>query len=122
MSSAGKKATAEFLRKNSWLLVILFAGLLLLLMPSGEKKEAPAAEDLATEQEARLARALSRMEGVGEVYVLLSEKPGREEGYSGAVILCAGAADPGVQLRITESVAAFTGLGSNKIVIQKMIS
>ena len=40
----------------------------------------------------------------------------------GAVVVCQGAADPGVQLRIVETVSAFTGLGSNRIVVQKMIS
>ena len=108
------------LKKNGWLLVFLAAGLLLLCIPDGDRSGA--STGTATDSEIRLAGALSRMEGVGETYVLLSEKPGREGGFTGAVIVCAGGADPGVQLRITEAVRAFTSLGSDKIIVQKLVS
>ena len=120
MSEAKKTEALSFLRKNIWLLLMLAAGILLLLPGSSDRKGNET--EILTEEEQRLSGALSRMEGVGEVYVLLAEKPGREEGYSGAVVVCTGAPDPVVQLRIIETVSAFTGLGSNRIVVQKMIS
>lgn len=121
MSDAKREETLSFFRKNSWLLLMLAAGVLLLL-PSSGGGEKTDKNSILTADEQRLSGALARMEGVGEVYVLLAEKPGREEGYAGAVVVCSGAPDPGVQLRVVETVSAFTGLGSNRIVVQKMIS
>ena len=40
--------------------------------------------------------------------------------YRGAVILCEGAADPGVKLAIVEAVRCVTGLGADQISVQKM--
>ncbi len=110
----------RFAEKNQWLLLALAAGLLLMGLANGSSAEAEKTVNTANEQ--RLSDALSRMEGVGEVYVLLAEKQGREKGFSGAVVVCAGGGDPGVQLRITQAVQAFTALGSDKIIVQKMIS
>ena len=107
-------------RDHAWLLGLLLAGILL-LMPAGKAGSEPT-DPVATSDEQRLSRALSQMEGVGESCVLLSEKPGREAGYMGAVVVCPGADRPEVQLRIVETVSAFTGLGSHQIVVQKMIS
>ncbi len=115
-------AAASFVKNNLWLVLMLVAGLSLLLLPGGETGKSGEKGDLATLQEQRLSDLLSRMKGVGETRVLLAEKPGREQGFSGAVILCSGAEDPGVRLRIVDAVSAFTGLGSNKIVVEKLIS
>lgn len=114
------KELSGFFRKNGWLLIFLLTGLLLMCVPGrSEKKDASGG---ATDNELRLAGALSRMEGVGEVYVLLAERSGREAGYSGAVVVCAGGSDPGVRLKVTEAVRAFTSLGSDRIIVQKLIS
>lgn len=117
------EAPAAFVKNNLWLLLMLLAGLSLLLLPGGDAgKKSGEDGDLATVQEQRLSDLLSHMKGVGEAKVLLAEKPGREQGFSGAVIICSGAEDPGVRLRIVEAVSAFTGLGSNRIVVEKLIS
>ena len=110
----------RFCTKNAWLFALLLAGVVLLL--PGRTKLAEAAAGTYTPEELRLAAALSRMEGVGEACVLLAEKPGREPGYMGAVVVCPGAARPEVRLRIVETVGAFTGLGSHQIVVEKRIS
>lgn len=110
----------RFAKKNGWLLALLAAGLVL-LWPGG-KSAAETQKEIATPEETRLAAALSRTEGVGECCVLLAEKPGRESGYMGAVVVCPGADRAEVRLRIVETVSAFTGLGSHQIVVQKMIS
>lgn len=41
-------------------------------------------------------------------------------GYLGAVVVCQGADDPAVRLRIAEAVARITGLGMDKIYVVKM--
>ena len=109
-----------FLKKNAWLPALLLAGLLLLLPGKSAAREPETAAYTAAEL--RLAAALSRMEGVGEACVLLAEKPGREPGYLGAVVVCPGASRPEVRLRIVETVGAFTALGSHQIVVEKSIS
>jgi len=113
---------ADFWRKNGLLLLLLCAGLVLLLLPGRRAADTGADAAVSTEEETRLASVLGRMEGVGEVAVLLAKGPGRNDGFTGAVIVCQGARDPATQLRIVEAVSAFTGLGSNRIVVQTMIS
>lgn len=110
----------QFLIKNRYLLLLLLAGLFLIMLPgTGENKEKMAE---STQEELRLKGALQSLEGVGDVYVLLAEEGGRNGGYSGAVILCQGANDAAVRLQIVEAVSAFTGMGSNRIIVLKMKS
>ena len=116
------KDLASFAKKKSWLLVMLMAGILLLLTPGKTADQRKETEELFTLPEQRLAEVLAGMEGVGEVKVLLAEKPGRDQGFAGAVVVCSGAEDPDIRLRIVETVSAFTGLGSNKIAVEKMVS
>ncbi len=40
--------------------------------------------------------------------------------YQGAVVLCQGADNPAVKLAIVDAVAKYTGLGADKISVQKM--
>jgi len=110
----------QFLGKNRYLLLLLLAGLFLLALPAGGENKTEAGE--ATQEELRLKGALEGLENVGEVYVLLAEEGGRNGSYSGAVILCQGADNAAVRLQIVEAVSAFTGLGSNRIIVQKMKS
>lgn len=42
--------------------------------------------------------------------------------FQGALVVCQGAENPAVQLRVTEAVRALTGLAANNIVISKMKS
>ena len=120
MDKTKQDALMKFIKRNTALFVLLLAGVAMLLLPG--KSESQSREALVSDDELRLGQILSKMEGVGEVSVLLAEMPGREEGYLGAVVVCKGAADPAVQLRILDTVNAYTGLTSNRIVVQKMIS
>ncbi|MGI6013392.1 MAG: hypothetical protein ACOX7K_03795 [Oscillospiraceae bacterium] len=142
--------------------VVLLFGILLILLPRCEKvkensevevNDCQTLDTTATifsieEEEARLQTALSRIEGVGHVEVLLSLKStvGRElatdeegtlvlsEGagaetvvelyetcpeYLGAVVICSGANKAEVALAVTRAVQAYTGLGSDKITVIK---
>ena len=103
------------------MLAVLCLGLLLLLLPrrSGGSMEAAGTGDplsasgipLDTESQ-RIAALLRQIRGVGEAEVLLSG--------SGAVVVCQGADLPSVCLDVTNAVAAYTGLGSDKISVIKM--
>ena len=99
-------------RAGQWKYVFLVAavGLALLLWPSGQSR--PEASDGSATEEARLESLLSRMEGVGQIEVLLSD--------SGAAVVCQGADSVTVRLNITQAVRCYTGLGADKVVIFKM--
>lgn len=120
------------LSRNRYVLLVLALGLLLLLLPRSAGKgdgtataagsAAPAGAGdpleasgipLDTESE-RLAALLGSIRGVGDVKVLLSK--------GGAAVVCAGAGSAAVRLAVTEAVAAYTGLGSDKIAVFQMRS
>ena len=92
-----------------YVLLVAFAGLVLLLWPSGQPEDIASAE---ITEEARLEELLSAMEGVGKAEVLLSE--------SGAAVVCQGADNASVRLNITDAMRCYTGLGADKIAIFKM--
>ena len=118
------------LAKNKYVLLVLALGLLLLLLPRsttaaaettppavtaaptgrGDPMEASGIP-LDTEAE-RLAALLRKIRGVGDAEVLLSKQ--------GAVVVCAGADSAQARLEVTEAVSAYTGLGSDKILVMKM--
>lgn len=85
-------------------LLIFLLGLLLMLLPGGNKST-------KTAPEATLREALSMTQGVGEAYVLLSDQ--------GVVVVCDGAASAEVRMAILEAVRAYTGFGADKISILK---
>ena len=111
----------EFFKKNTVLLLIAAIGLVIVLLPTGQKKS-KATTATATDNEARLTALLQSTEGVGKTRMLLAESGERNGGYTGAAVICEGAGKAGVRLRVTDIVSAFTGLTSDKIVICKMTS
>jgi stage III sporulation protein AG len=74
-------------KKNKFIVIVLLIGLVLILLPTGsrgDKSEAQPAETqpvsfLLSEQEARIAAALSKIEGAGQVEVVLTLKTGTEQ-------------------------------------------
>ena len=107
----GGKWSALAERAGQWKYVLLVAavGLALLLWPASDRSAAPGP---AGEEEARLEALLSRMEGVGQVRLLLSD--------NGAAVVCQGADAGSVRLAVTEAVRCYTGLGADRIEIFKM--
>ena len=95
------------LEKYKYPLLILLIGLALLLIPGTEKQSAP-----VNGAQEELAALLSRVQGVGEARVLISD--------SGVVIACSGAANAAVRLDMIRAVAAYTGFGSDRIIILKL--
>ena len=92
------------LRSYPCILLVAAAGVLLLLWPT---KNVSAAEEGGEPEEVRIAGLLSDIEGVGDARVLLSE--------NGAVVVCPGADDASVCLRITQAVKCYTGLGADDV-------
>ena len=121
--SERKSALSSILQKKSVLIFLLAAGLLLLLWPkSSGSGSAEKNEDVFTNEEKRLCAVLSKIDGVGNVYALLSEEPNRRGEYTGAVVVWSGAGSPDTRLRVIQAVSAFTGLGSNRIIVEELIS
>ena len=121
--SERKSALSSILQKKSVLIFLLAAGLLLLLWPkSSGSGSAEKNEDVFTNEEKRLCAVLSKIDGVGNVYALLSEEPNRRGEYTGAVVVCSGAGSPDTRLRVIQALSAFTGLGSNRIIVEELIS
>ena len=127
MKSPDLSALTKALAKNRYVLLVLCVGLGLLLLPRGAEKRdaaAPAAAGAGAPMQAsgipldtecaRIAALLRSVRGVGEVSVLLSS--------GGCVVVCEGADSAAVRLDVTNAVAAYTGLGSDKICIVKMYS
>lgn len=71
----------------------------------------------ASEEELRIERILSQIEGAGRVSVMiaLDETGGR----CGAVVVCSGAEDMRVLLEIQRSMQALTGLELSRIEVMK---
>ena len=125
MKGLDLSAPARVLSKNKYVLLVLALGLFLLLLPRTPEagSSAPAtgpppsqgdpleASGIPLDRESeRLAALLDGIRGVGEgTEVLLSRR--------GAVVVCAGADNPEVRLEVTDTVSAYTGLGSDKIMV-----
>ena len=88
-------------------LLILILGLILLLMPGGKSQNAAQSAD------AQLCETLSAAEGVGEARVLISEH--------GVLVVCEGGDSAAVKLDIIRAVGSYTGFGSDRITILKML-
>lgn len=101
--------TVLFRKIEKWKypLLILAVGLLLMLIPGAEKQEIA-----EPEAQAALAELLSRVQGVGEARVLISG--------TGVVVACTGASNASVRLDMIRAIAAYTGFGSDKIIILKL--
>ena len=133
--------------------LVVIGALLLLIFGRGEESSpAPGPEQTVTaaeetvSAEKRLADLLRRIDGVGEVDVLLScstsavteyvsdgdetvivsTGSGKQEGlvrytrypqYIGAVVVCDGGGSADVRLYVTQAVSQFTGLSSDRITV-----
>lgn len=148
------------LGKYGYVLLVIAVGAALLLWPGGGEQETVLTEESETyfdleKFETKLEQALSRIEGAGEVSVVLTlESDGRQvlaqdrdtdgagggtsttvtvgrgsgteevvplqtftPDFRGALVICPGAGEAQVRLRLTEAVSAVTGLGSDRISI-----
>ena len=141
-----------WVKKYRVVIFVALLGVALMCLPNGrtETSASIVQEQAAESMEARLERILSRIDGAGEVAVMLTEENGEEvvyqmdddtdtvlvtdanrneQGlvrtreppvYRGAVIVCRGADNGSVRLAIVNAVANVTGLRSDKISVLKM--
>ena len=74
--------------------------------------------------EARVADICNSIEGVGRCRVLIyyGEPSTRysEKKVEGIVVVCEGAGSVEVRRRLTEALSSFFGIGSNRVIIEKM--
>ena len=119
MKAKDEKAAAKLPEKNKALFLMLLLGVALLLLPgkTGEGRSGPSEKAQFDDDEEKLCAVLEQIEGCGRVYVLLSDV---REGEGGAVVVCDGAESASVTLEIVRAVSAYTGLGSNRIIVLKM--
>lgn len=102
-------------RKDGWLLMALAAAVILCLTMNG-MESLPAGQ---TEEEARLARVLSAMEGAGNVEVAVFYEPVQGKDAStqpcGVVVVAQGADDIAVRLRLTRAVCTLLGVDAEQV-------
>lgn len=96
------------LSKYKYPLLVFVVGILLLIMPSGDKKSD---SGNATNEEKRFEYVLESSQGVGNASVLISD--------DGVVVVCDGADNSNVKLAILKAAEVFTGFSSDKIEILK---
>ena len=128
MKALDLTALTRALKKNKYVLLVLCLGLLLLLLPrrsatepaeqTGASRQGAAGDKLESsgiplgEECDRIAALLRSIRGVGASEVLLSK--------NGCVVVCEGADSPAVVWEVVSAVAAYTGIGSDKISVFKM--
>ena len=96
------------LSKYKYPILVFLIGMLLLLLPSGQKNSG---NDNATDEEKRFESVLESSQGVGNASVLISDE--------GVVVVCDGADNSNVKLAILKAAEVFTGFSSDKIEILK---
>jgi hypothetical protein len=101
-----------------YVLLVIAVGLLLLLWPNAPPTSITDDIPLSAEQvavhtlEQALKEQLNRIDGVGRAELLLTE--------NGALVVCDGAADPGIRMKVLEAVSSVTNLSYDKISVIKM--
>ena len=161
-----KEKLISYVKKYKYVALVVLAGVVLMLLPSGKGEQQTSSDQPVNvseayslaETEKRLEQLLGRIRGVGQVQVMLTLKSGsslqlaenrstslrdtenrqdrdvvtlnRGSGYEdvvvteqtypvyqGAVVVCQGAGDSGVNLAVIQAVSVLTGLGSDKITV-----
>ena len=106
------KQLFETIRAARWLeptlLLALVCILVVLALGSG-------GESAASEEEARMQRILSKIDGAGRVHVMIARDDGGE--CTGVVVVASGAEDVEVMLRLQRAVQALTNLELSQIEI-----
>lgn len=161
-----KEKLISYVKKYRYVALVVLAGVVLMLLPSGKREQQTSSDQPVNvseayslaETEKRLEQLLGRIRGVGQVQVMLTLKSGsslqlaenrstslrdtedrqdrdvvtlnRGSGYEdvvvteqtypvyqGAVVVCQGAGNSGVNLAVIQAVSVLTGLGSDKITV-----
>ena len=108
-------------KKNQWLILLLIGILLVVIAiptKSGTKMDTSLrmtneGDANATEMEKRLESILSRMQGIGEVHVMITYQ--EESQVEGVVVVAEGGGNGVIVQKITEVVRALFDVDSHKI-------
>lgn len=118
MSEALRLRLAARMKRDGWLLLVL-AFVVVLCVALSAVERVPAGQ---TEEEARLSRVLSAMEGAGQVEAAVFYAPGAQGEAAapcGAVIVADGAADVAVRIRLAQAASTLLGVEAEKIDVFK---
>lgn len=108
-------------KNNLTVIIILIIGVVLMTAFGGQKKDIKSSQKGADE-EVRLGEILSKIEGVGEVSVMISyedNEKGEGERPAGIVVAARGADNPKVKTAIYRAAEASLNIGANRICILK---
>lgn len=97
--------------------IVLTLGLALIFLGNLSKEKTLESEEAGIEE--RLTVLCSGVDGVGDCSVLVYYTPSSDEVES-VIVICEGADDARVRLRLTEMLSSFFGIGANRIRIEKM--
>ncbi len=117
VKSKSDKGFLDFLRSGGgslkiWVILLLGAALILIGSLGGtDKKSAP-------DTETRVAEMCALAEGVGRCEVMLTY--GSDGEVESALVLCDGGDLPSVRARVTDMVSSLFGIGTNRIMVQKI--
>lgn len=98
---------SAYLKKDGWILAALFLCVSLCLL-LGQQNAA------STDEEDRISRVLSAIEGAGDVEVAVYYEEARP---CGAVVVAEGASDIAIQLRLASAVQTLLGIDLERIAI-----
>lgn len=111
----GRRRIPPQLRRDLWLIAALAAAVVgCLLLGTGESS--PAA---STQEEARIARVLSAMEGAGQVDVAIFYESGDAAIPCGVVVVADGAQDVAVRLQLSRAVETLLGVNPAQVDVFK---
>ena len=107
-------------RELVWVLLLLVLAVTLIAVGSVGRSET--GED--DSYEARVADICNSIDGVGRCRVMIyyGEPSSRysDKKVEGIVVVCDGAGSVDVRRRLTEALASFFGIGSNRVIIERM--
>jgi stage III sporulation protein AG len=119
----------EKLRKHSktdWLIFILLGVLVLIVaVPTGSTETKTETSTVKSEAypdsvQEQLAAILERMEGVGEVRVMISYSDEKQLDVEGVVIVAEGGDSPQIQTKIRDTVMSLFDVEAHKVIVVKM--
>ena len=107
-------------RELVWVLLLLVLAVTLIAVGSVGRSETE--ED--DSYEARVADICNSIDGVGRCRVMIyyGEPSSRysDKKVEGIVVVCDGAGSVDVRRRLTEALSSFFGIGSNRVIIERM--
>ncbi|MBQ9647578.1 MAG: hypothetical protein IJV43_04355 [Oscillospiraceae bacterium] len=112
----------EWAAKYKYVIAVVLLGVLLMLLPSGSRREArnaaPAEAESRSTVQGEMEATLAAFDGAGRLRLMLTADPVTER-WAGAVVVCEGGGSAAVRLQLTQAIGALTGLPSDKIAVVK---